>query len=108
MIDIVAGRIEELSALCRRFGIQRLDLFGSAVRGTFDREASDLDFIVDLGDCEPHVADRFLDFADALEKLLGYRVDLVTEQSITKPYFRRAVNAERERILEARDGEAAA
>ena len=108
MIDIVSRNTEEIAALCRQFSIQRLDVFGSAVTGTFDQETSDLDFIVDLGEYEPHVADRFLDFADALEKLLGYRVDLITEQSITSPYFQRSVNAAREWVYEARDGKAVA
>jgi hypothetical protein len=30
----IAGKREDLAALCRRFGVTRLDLFGSAARGT--------------------------------------------------------------------------
>jgi predicted nucleotidyltransferase len=108
MIAIVFQKTAQIAALCRRFSIQRLEVFGPAVKGTFNEEKSDLDFIVDLGEYEPHVADRFLDFADALEKLLGYRVDLITEQSITSPYFQRSVNAAREWVYEARDGKAVA
>ncbi len=93
MIESVSRKTEEIAALCRRFSIQRLDVFGSAVKGTFNQEKSDLDFIVDLGEYESRVADRFLDFA---------------EQSITNPYFRRSVNAARERMYEARDGKAVA
>jgi hypothetical protein len=48
MIDEIASHREELRALCRRFHVRRLDLFGSAARGDFDPEHSDVDFIVEF------------------------------------------------------------
>ena len=48
MIDAIQLRREELWALCRRFHVRRLDLFGSAARGDFDPERSDLDFLVEF------------------------------------------------------------
>src|SRR5215813_15053346 len=38
MIDQAALHREELQALCPRFHVRRLDLFGSAARGDFDPE----------------------------------------------------------------------
>jgi len=108
MIAVVADKSKDIAELCRRFSIRRLDLFGSAADGRFDPDTSDIDFLVDLGEYEPHVADRFLDFADALEELLGRRVDLTTVPSVTNPYFRRAIDASRETVYEAGDGQAAA
>ena len=35
MIPEIAQRREEVRALCRRFGVRRLDLFGSAARDDF-------------------------------------------------------------------------
>lgn len=38
----IADKKEELAAVCRRCGMARLDVFGSAARGTdFDPQASD-------------------------------------------------------------------
>jgi uncharacterized protein len=37
---------ERLAELCRRYGVRRLELFGSAARGQFDPATSDLDFLV--------------------------------------------------------------
>ena len=48
MIAEVGSRRMELADLCRRFGVRRLDLFGSAARGDFDPERSDLDFLVEF------------------------------------------------------------
>ncbi len=104
MIALVADKRHEIATLCRTFGIHKLDVFGSAATEAFDPQTSDIDFLVDLGGYEPGVAMRYLDFADALEDLLGRDVDLVTEDSIRNPYFRRSVEQTREPVYErARD-----
>lgn len=108
MISLISDNTDAIAALCRRFGIRKLDLFGSASTGTFDPATSDLDFIVDLGGYEPGVTRRFLRFADALENLLGRKVDLLTEEQIRNPYFRYAVEQSREVVHEAGDRQTAA
>lgn len=108
MIDLVANKREEIAALCRQYGIQRLDLFGSAATGAFDPATSDLDFIVDLGDYEVGVAGRYLDFIAAIEDLFDRSVDMVTVNSIRNPYFREAVDEQRVNLYEARYRQAVA
>jgi predicted nucleotidyltransferase len=45
----VAEKQESLAALCRRFGVARLEVFGSAARGVdFDVSESDVDFLVEF------------------------------------------------------------
>jgi predicted nucleotidyltransferase len=78
--------LNDLADLCKRFGVERLELFGSAVTETFE-ESSDNDFIVKFADRSPGYADRYLDFAELLEELLGREVDLVTDRSIQNPFF---------------------
>ena len=53
MIDEIALRRDELRAVCRRFHVRRLDLFGSAARGDFDPERSDVDFLVEFDRAHP-------------------------------------------------------
>lgn len=108
MIAVISDNLEAIRVLCRKYGIRRLDVFGSAAAGSFNPETSDLDFIVDLGDYLPGTADRFFDFIEDLEDLLGHPVQMVTEPSITNPYFRQAVDEQRNRIYETRDCPAAA
>lgn len=108
MIDLVAKNQQAIARLCRKYQIRKLDVFGSAATGAFDPASSDIDFVVDLGEYERGVAKRFLHFSYALEALLGCRVDLVTEASITNPYFRYSVNQSRETVYEGGDREAAA
>lgn len=47
MIAAVSDHISEVEALCRRFGVRRLVVFGSAVNGTFQAGLSDVDFLVE-------------------------------------------------------------
>jgi predicted nucleotidyltransferase len=108
MIKLVSDNLEALADLCQQYGMRKLELFGSAATGAFDPATSDLDFIVDLGGYEPGVSKRFLHFANALEELLGYDVDLLTEPMIKNPYFREAVDEQRVTIYEARDSKAVA
>ena len=109
MVDLVNEKRREVAGLCQRFQVERLDLFGSAADGDFRPESSDLDFLVRFADRQPTgaYADRYLDFADALERLFQRPVDLVTEQSIRNPYFRRVVEASRQAIYERSDSQVA-
>lgn len=108
MIALITDNKPAIVALCREFGIRKLEVFGSATTDRFDTGSSDLDFIVDLGGYERGVAKRFMRFARALEGLLGRPVDVITEEQIRNPYFREAVNEQRVTIHEAGDGQAAA
>jgi len=109
MIPIVAQKKNELADLCRRFKVERLDLFGSAADGNFKSGTSDLDFLVRFADREPtgEYADRYLNLAEAIERLFQRPVDLVTEQSVRNPYFRRVVDASRQLIYERQDAQTA-
>lgn len=102
MIPLIDQHHATVVALCRRYGVRRLDLFDSAATGAFHDDTSDLDFVVSLADTSPGTyADRYLDFAEALEGLFGRPVDLITEPSIRNPYFRRAVEETRQSVYHA-------
>ncbi len=88
-----------IASLCETYGVRRLDVFGSAAREDFDSERSDFDFILDFQSYGPDSARRFISLADALEGLLGRRVDIVFERAM-KPRFREFVATEREVVFE--------
>jgi predicted nucleotidyltransferase len=91
MHPAIAEKREYLAALCRRFGVQRLEVFGSAARGTdFDIRRSDVDFLVSFSPRADDLA-HFLDFKEALEALLGFPVDLVERSAVetSRNYIRR-------------------
>jgi predicted nucleotidyltransferase len=74
---------DALAALCRRYGVARLELFGSAARGAgFDPNRSDADFLVTFTPAARNDLALFADLKDALERLLGRRVDLVEREAV--------------------------
>jgi predicted nucleotidyltransferase len=92
MHGAIAEKREALGELCRRFGVTRLEVFGSAARNSgFDPARSDVDFLVTF---TPEVRNdlvAFLDLKDALEHLFGRPVDLVEREAVeaSRNYIRR-------------------
>jgi predicted nucleotidyltransferase len=98
--DIVEANLPALRALCRRFGVRRLDLFGSAANGRFDPARSDLDFLVEFE--KPSSGGFYGDYfklLEALETLFQRKVDLLKETSLVNPYLRRQIESEKRRIF---------
>lgn len=106
--DIIIEKRDEIAALCRKYRIRALWLFGSATGDQFDPTTSDLDFLVDLGEYENTIVYRYLDLAGALEALLGRKVDLVTVRSVRSPLFRKAIEETRVTLYEQRNDKEAA
>lgn len=100
--DLVTGRRPEVAALCRRFHVRRLDLFGSAARGTFDAARSDLDFVVTFEELHPvALADAWFGLREGLAALFGRAVDLLTAESIRNPYLRESIERSRRNLYAA-------
>jgi predicted nucleotidyltransferase len=82
----------ELAALCRRYRVRRLELFGSAAVGEDRPGESDVDFLVEFETLPPgSYADTYFGLMEALERLLGRPVDLVVASTVRNPYFRASV-----------------
>ena len=94
----IADRKKELAELCRRYDVVRLEVFGSAARGTdFDPKTSDVDFLVEFDPAsELPPFHRHFDFVEALRNMLGRPVDLVEFGAIRNPFLRAAINKSRE------------
>lgn len=94
---------EAVAALCREYGVSRLELFGSAARGhDFNPQTSDIDFLVKFKPGSSMSAlTQFFGLAQDLEALLGRHVDLVEADSIKNPFVQAAVNRSREVVYGA-------
>jgi predicted nucleotidyltransferase len=96
MTSILKENQAKIAAICQRLRVERLDVFGSAVRNDFDATVSDLDFVVRF--LTPHdrgYADRYLELAEALEKVFARRVDVLTERSLRNPILKQAIARDR-------------
>lgn len=91
MFPLMQDNLEEIRRLCRLHGVRKLEVIGSVLRQDFDPQRSDVDVLVEF---EPQVADSFVNFLDlkeALEGLLGRRVDLVELRAIRNRRLRRHI-----------------
>lgn len=90
----IAGRIEipeeALRSFCQRWGITRLSVFGSALRGSF-RPDSDLDVLAEFEPGVRHTIFQLLDMEQELAALAGRPVDFVERSAIERSpnYLRR-------------------
>jgi uncharacterized protein len=86
----------EIAEICRRHGVRRLELFGSAADDRFDADHSDVDFLVEFQTlAEGQHADAYFGLLESLEALFSRRVDLVMIGAIRNPYFLEAIKPTR-------------
>lgn len=82
---------EKLEAICRKYHIRELSIFGSATRADFGPE-SDVDILVEY---EPGVHLGFVEFGDLyfeLQELFGREIDLVEgRQRLVNPFRRQTI-----------------
>ncbi|MCY7374840.1 MAG: nucleotidyltransferase domain-containing protein [Pyrinomonadaceae bacterium] len=91
---------ERIGRLCRKYGIARFEIFGSALRDDFGAD-SDVDCLINFTEDDGNYFERYFDFKDELEKLFGRKVDLVVEKAIRNPYFKQDVNETKQVIYAA-------
>ena len=88
MVAVIEDRREAIVALCRKYGVIRMDVFGSALRDDFRPGESDVDLLVEFGPRDPYtLADDYFDMLEELRGVLGEPVDLVMVGAIKNPYI---------------------
>jgi len=88
MNKIIENNKTELAKLCKKYQVQKLEVFGSVVRDDFVMNQSDIDFMVEFTpDGIKQYADNYFGLLDALRQLFDHSVDLVVRSSVRNPYF---------------------
>jgi len=103
MLSSIETHRDQIIELCRRFHVRRLELFGSAARGSdFDPTRSDVDLLVtyDPDRLAPTLAEYF-DLTDQLTKLVGRPVDLVMSGAVRNPYIRADIERSKQAVYAA-------
>lgn len=92
MHPLIQTHRDTIVALCRQYGVRRLDVFGSVLREDFNPERSDVDVVAEF---EPGKLggnfDRYLGFKTALEQLFARPVDVVELQALRNTRLRRHI-----------------
>ena len=92
MHRIIHDNLYKITALCQRYNVRSLFAFGSVCTDKFGKK-SDIDLLVSFYAMAPgDYADNYFDIADEFEQIFQRRVDLITDKSLSNPYFIASVN----------------
>lgn len=101
MLDELTTRGEAIGAACRRFGVSRLSVFGSAATDDTP-EGSDVDLLVDFDPASTLSRfEAFFGLKEELESILRRPVDLVSSSALANPYFAASVERVRHELYAA-------
>jgi predicted nucleotidyltransferase len=106
MVEPLRDKLYDLAMLCRRLGVRRLELIGSATgkaRRPFDPQRSDYDFLVTFGPPPEGmgVADQYFSLLEGLEEVVDRPFDLLDDQAIRNPYLRETVDEQRSPLFDS-------
>jgi len=87
MNRIILDKLDKLKDICKEHHVKELFAFGSVCTSNFN-EKSDIDLLVtfysmDFGD----YADNYFSLIEKFEKLFKRKIDLITNKSLSNPYF---------------------
>jgi hypothetical protein len=99
-MNLVEKNIDTIISLCKLHKVKELYIFGSVLTPKFSN-SSDVDFLVQFDNIDIlEYADNFFDFKEKLEKLLGREIDLLENQAIRNPIFRKVLDRDKQLVYE--------
>ncbi|MGL4941730.1 MAG: nucleotidyltransferase family protein [Thermoguttaceae bacterium] len=100
MHPIITDNLPQIHDLCEKYKVKRLCVFGSVCTDRFNDE-SDIDLLYELDDIQP---EEFFDYMEPLvlgmRELFGRKIDMVSEKSLSNPYFIKVMQRTRTPIYE--------
>ncbi|OFX49915.1 MAG: nucleotidyltransferase [Bacteroidetes bacterium GWA2_30_7] len=92
MNRIISENMDKIKALCILYNVKSLFAFGSICTDNFT-DKSDIDLLISFKKMKYiDYADKYFDLADKFEELFNRPVDLVTDKSLSNPYFIKSIN----------------
>jgi hypothetical protein len=92
MVNLLEDKRGAIAELCARYGVARLDVFGSALGEDFRPGESDVDLLVEFGPHEGYaLVDAYFGLLDDLRALLGTEVDLLMADAVRNRYIAREI-----------------
>ena len=99
-MNIIEKNIDSLVSLCKQYKVKELYIFGSILTSKFNKD-SDIDMLVQFDKIDIlEYADNYFDFKEKLEKLLGREIDLLENQAIRNPIFRKILDRDKKIVYD--------
>jgi predicted nucleotidyltransferase len=102
MHNFIINKKLELIKICKDLNIKRMNIFGSAVTNSFNDE-SDIDFLISFNEeiSNKEYADNYFKLHYKLRELFNRKIDIITERTLSNPYFIKSINNTKELVYEA-------
>jgi len=102
MQKLLENKLDDLKTLCSLMGVKRLYAFGSVVSDNFNSE-SDIDFLISFEDklSIEEYTNNYFALHYKLQELFQRKIDLVTERTLSNPYFIESIDESKKLIYEA-------
>jgi len=101
MNKIVTDRIEELKRLCNTYNVKSMYVFGSVCTTQFN-DNTDIDILISFDNLSiDQYTDNYFDLHYKLQDLFGRNIDLLTDKSLSNPYFIKAIEQTKQLIYVA-------
>ena len=85
--NIIGSKIQELKKLCEIYDIKTMYVFGSACTENFNSN-SDIDILIAFKEISiEQYTNNYFDLHLKLEQLFNRKIDLLTENSLSNPFF---------------------
>lgn len=97
-MNLIENHKEKLIRLCKNHKVDKMYLFGSALRPDFN-EQSDVDFLVRFKSIDlANYFENYMSFKENLKEILGREVELLEEQTLKNPVLINSINKSKELI----------
>ncbi|MBM4111961.1 MAG: hypothetical protein FJ253_01100 [Phycisphaerae bacterium] len=87
--------LKRLRDLCEDRNVAHLELTGSAARGDFDAEHSDIDLLIEFRAGVRVSALDVIELADEMREIVGRKVDLIELSAVRNPILREMLQRDR-------------
>ena len=102
MTDWLENQRGAIAKACRRHGVRRLDVFGSALRDDFHPRESDIDLLVEFAPMEGYArVNAYFGLLEDLRNIFGREIDLVMSGAVKNQYIVRDIEKTKQMLYAA-------
>jgi len=100
MEAIIENNKASVYALCQRYNVDKLFVFGSASNGSFTAD-SDVDILIDITENDPVAkGETIMKLWSGLEHIFKARVDLLISGTIKNPYLQKQIDTTKQLVYD--------
>jgi predicted nucleotidyltransferase len=101
MNNITTKKLTELKNLCDLYNVKSMHVFGSVCTDNFN-DNSDIDILISFDNLSiEDYTDNYFELHYKLQELFGRKIDLLTDKSLSNPYFIKSLEQTKQLIYAA-------